>query len=90
MWSPLDYISDREHLFGQIHTFLTFHFMAKKLMRCAAISAEKAAVRESSQPRAAGDVLSATSSTLPAATVAADARSESPHATDDGSQVKLI
>ena len=64
--------------------------MAKHPMLCAVKAAEKAAARvnaavhDSSQPRAAEDVLSATSSTLP------EARGDSPRANDDGSQMELI
>ena len=43
------------------------------------------AARDISQPRAADDISSAASSTLPAAPVAADARGELPRVNDDGS-----
>ena len=49
-----------------------------------------AAVRDSSQPRAADDDSYADSTTLHAATIAANARNESPRANDDGFQVELI
>uniref|UniRef100_M4BLG4 Core-binding (CB) domain-containing protein n=1 Tax=Hyaloperonospora arabidopsidis (strain Emoy2) TaxID=559515 RepID=M4BLG4_HYAAE len=65
-------------------------------MLCAAKAAEKAAARvnaavlDDAQPRAADDASSAAAATLPVAPVATDARGESTHANDDGSQVELI
>ena len=65
-------------------------------MRCATKAAEKSAARVNAaalynaQPLEADDASSAASATLTAAPVAADARSESPRANDDGYQVKLI
>ena len=70
--------------------------MLNNSMRCAAKAAEKADARvnaaalDDAQPLAADDASSAAAATLPAATVAADARGESPHANDDGSQVEHI
>ena len=70
--------------------------MVLNSMRCAAKAAEKAAARvnaaalDDALSLAADDASSTAAATLPAAPVAADARGESPHANDDGSQVDLI
>ena len=70
--------------------------MVNNSMRCAAKAAEKrsarvnAAALDDAQSLAADDASSAAAATLPPAPVAADTRSESPRANDDGSQVEII
>ena len=83
MWSLIDYIRDREHLFWSYPFISRFSSYGEQFQAIRDEAAEKAAVRvnaavlDDAHPLAADDDSSAAAATLPVAPVAVDERGES-------------